>query len=821
MLVSVNWLKKYVNINVDSDTLAKEIGSKLVEVESIQNLADKYSRIVVAKVVSVAKVDGSDHLSLVVIDDGKVNREVKRDENGLVQVVCGAPNVKEDSFIVWIMPGAIVPETYGKSTEFVIESRKIMGVVSNGMIASARELDLFDEHQGILILEGVYQPGQEFAPIFELNDYILDIENKSLTQRPDCFGVVGFAREVAGISKQKFTSPVWFKDDIKFTKSDELSVQISDSELASIYQVAVLADSNKLTGPTLEELTYMSRVGVRTIDPIVDATNLVMLETGIPLHAFDYDKLLEISKAEKQAQLTISVRSAHKDESIILLDGRKLNLHPSDIVIAVGNRAVALAGAMGGQETMVDKNTRRIALEAASFNLYKLRSTQMRHGIFSEAITRFTKGQPAGTAQVALARAIDLLLGKEGSYASVPVAIAKCNKASEPINLSVDFVNKILGSDFDQKSIVDTLENVGFRIDYEKDNLRVNVPFWRSDVTTQIELVEEVGRINGYDNLKLVLPTKTIRPVEMISFDKFKFHLADLLSAGGANEALGYTFVSEDLIFKAKQDASNSYKIINSISPNLERYRQSILPSLINIVHSNVKSGFDEFAIYEINKVHQKSDGLDVESVPIERQSLGLVYANNRSDVTAYYYAKKYLDYLGEKLDLKFKYKDIEKRLPENTVFELKRSASVYIENNLIGYVGEFEGRVRNDFKLPRAVAGFELNLVALYDIYQSSRMNIIENENKYPSVWRDVCFEVDENLDYGELVSLLDTSNRVQKISYHALDIFRPKNSDRKRFTLRFEIVDLDKTLSNSEANQIIEEIIGPVVSKLGAEVI
>lgn len=821
MLVSVNWLKKYVNVDLNSDALAREIGSKLVEVESVSNLSDKYKGIVVAKVVSVTKVDGSDHLSLVLIDDGSINTEVKRDENGLVQVVCGAQNVKENSFVVWIMPGAIVPETYSKSTQFIIESRKIMGLVSNGMIASARELDLFDEHQGIMILEGDYNPGQDFAPIFGLDDYILDIENKSLTQRPDCFGVIGFAREVAGISKQKFVSPEWFKANISFTESDELSVEISDPELASIYQAAILSDLNKLISPTLESLTYMSRVGVRTIDPVVDVTNLVMLETGIPLHAFDYDKLLKISKEEAQDKLTISVRYAHKAESIILLDGRKLNLDPNDIVIAVGNRAVALAGAMGGQETMVDKNTKKIVLEAASFNLYKLRSTQMRHGIFSEAITRFTKGQPAGTAQVALARAIDLLLGKDSSHADIPVAVAKVDKPNVPINLNVDFVNKILGSDFDQTTITETLENVGFIINSQSNVLQVNVPFWRSDISSEIELVEEIGRINGYDNLKLVLPTKTIKPVEMISFDKFKFKVADLLSAGGANEALGYTFVSEDLIAKAKQDISNSYKIINSISPSLERYRQSLLPSLINIVHPNIKMGYDEFAAYEINKVHRKSDGLDEESVPLERQSLGLVYANDSSDVTAYYYAKKYLDYLAEKLGINLNYRSISDRQPENSVFELKRSASVYINDKLIGYVGEFENSVRNNFKLPSAVAGFELDLIALYDSYQSSRTDVLESNSKYPSVWRDVCFEVNNDLSYDELVSALDISNKAQKVSYKALDIFRPKNSDKKRFTLRFEIVDFEKTLSNSEANKIVQEIIKPALSKLGAVVI
>ncbi|MBF1015497.1 MAG: hypothetical protein HXK96_01620, partial [Candidatus Nanogingivalaceae bacterium] len=274
MIISVNWLKKFVPDLPEIDELSKLIGARLVEIESIENLNEKYKDVVIARVISAKKVEGSDHLNLCKIDDGGKRDGVERDESGFVQVVCGAPNVREGLFVAWLPPKAIVPETFG-GENFQLSARKLMGNMSNGMIASLRELGLGDEHDGILEIspetfENGLQAGDSFAEKFELNDYLLEVENKSLTHRPDCFGIIGFAREVAGILGQKFVEPDFIKQsDFGFEVNNDKSIVIDaqDSEICERYTAAIFDVSDILKNPNLTlEKTYLLRSGMRPID---------------------------------------------------------------------------------------------------------------------------------------------------------------------------------------------------------------------------------------------------------------------------------------------------------------------------------------------------------------------------------------------------------------------------------------------------------------------------------------------------------------------------------------------------------------------------
>ncbi len=466
MIISVNWLKKFVPDLPEIDELSKLIGARLVEIESIENLNEKYKDVVIARVISAKKVEGSDHLNLCKIDDGGKRDGVERDENGFVQVVCGAPNVREGLFVAWLPPKAIVPETFG-GENFQLSARKLMGNMSNGMIASLRELGLGDEHDGILEIspeafENGLQAGDSFAEKFELNDYLLEVENKSLTHRPDCFGIIGFAREVAGILGQKFVEPDFIKQsDFGFKVNNDKSIVIDaqDSEICERYTAAIFDVSDILKNPNLTlEKTYLLRSGMRPIDTITDLANELMLETGQPLHTFDFDKLAEINGGEN---VKMTVRKAFENEELELLDGRKIKMSQNDIVIATGENgenAVALAGAMGGKSTEIDENTTRILVESATFNLYNLRNTQMRHGIFSEAITRFTKGVP----EMMSRKVLDLfgvqLLALGGKSLS-EIADSKgdfyYNKSE--ISVSKDKINQILGTNFSSEEIQKTL----------------------------------------------------------------------------------------------------------------------------------------------------------------------------------------------------------------------------------------------------------------------------------------------------------------------------------------------------------------------------
>lgn len=821
MIISVNWLKKFVPDLPEIDELSKLIGARLVEIESIENLNEKYKDVIIARVISAKKVEGSDHLNLCKIDDGGKCDGVERDENGFIQVVCGAPNVREGLFIAWLPPKAIVPETFG-GENFQLSARKLMGNMSNGMIASLRELGLGDEHDGILEIlpetfENGLQAGDSFAEKFELNDYLLEVENKSLTHRPDCFGIIGFAREVAGILGQKFVEPDFIKQsDFGFEVNNDKSIVIDarDSEICERYTAAVfdVSDISKNPNLTLEK-TYLLRSGMRPIDVITDLANELMLETGQPLHTFDFDKLVKINGSEN---VKMTVRKAFENEELELLYGRKIKMSQNDIVIATGENgenAVALAGAMGGKSTEIDENTTRILVESATFNLYNLRNTQMRHGIFSEAITRFTKGVP----EMMSRKVLDLfgvqLLALGGKSLS-EIADSKgdfyYNKSE--ISVSKDKINQILGTNFSSEEIQKTLENVGILTKNDNSETFV-VPFWRNDLHIEEDLIEEVGRLNGYDNIKLQLPKRTFRAVKKAKIDLLQSEIREILVSSGANEILTYTFVHGDLLKKAGQDPKNAYKIVNSISPELQYYRQTLTPSLLSKVNQNIRAGFSEFAIFEMNKITEKMLGLNEENVPFEQKKLAFVYTKNKGE-NAFFEAKNYAEFLFKKLGLKVEFIKFDlSKSPLSTEFEPKRSALIKVPNSegekILGVIGEFKKKIQKALKLPESTAGFELDLGILLE--NTGRTSAkIKDFSKFQSVERDISINVDESRQFAEIFDIFkDISSEFRGVEIETLPIDIFNNGDgTKNISIRFKITPFEKTLNGDEIRDIMQKI-------------
>lgn len=831
MIISVNWLKKFVDFDMPIDDLATLIGARLVEIESVTSLGEKYKDALVVKVVRAERMVDSDHLSVVTIDDAQVTNGVERDNQGYVQVVCGAPNIKTGQTVVWLPPKSIVPNTFATDDQFILDVRKLRGVTSNGMIASARELDLFDEHEGILVIDDDIKAGTLLRDVCELDDYLLDIENKSLTHRPDCFGIIGFAREVAAITGQEFHTPDWLaktQPDFSGLKSDEtfkIQATIDDPELAARYQAVVVSNADgKRQSPLLIQ-TYLARVGLRPINGIVDVTNYLMMLTGQPLHAFDYDKLVEVG-----GSADIHVRAAHEGEKLTLLDGKTITMAEKDIVIAAGDVAVGLAGAMGGLSTAIDENTRNIVIESATFNLYNLRGTQMRHGIFSEAITRFTKGQsPALTAPV-LADAVKLMSNWTGAQLTSDIAEAYPNKfnASE-INASVAAINDVLGSNLPKDEIVKILRNTEFDVRADNDNLVVTAPWWRQDIHIFEDIVEEIGRINGFDNIKPTLPLRKFIATRPSGFDDFRARIRKIMTRSGANEVLTYSFIHGDLLAKVGQEAENSYRIVNSISPSLQYYRQSLTPSLLDIVHSNIKFGFDKFALFEINKVHLKSDGYNSESVPLESDSMAMVVASKMMLKGApFYQSKKILEYLTQELGVKLAFKPIDKSLDIDAVmvspFEHRRSAALIDiqTNNVIGVLGEYKRSVAKSFKLPDYTAGFEISTRKLYDMVCKSETNY-QPLSRFPSADRDICFRVADSVQYDDIINALEKTKDSDSISmsFMPVDIYRPKDGQTKNVTIRVTLTSYDHTLGGNEVSAEINELMQRVSEVTGAEVI
>lgn len=810
MLISLNEIKKYVEIpsTVSNQELIELIGSRLVEIEEVIDLAPKYKGAYIAKVVKCDPIEGT-HLNLCQIDAGAVTAEFSDGET--VQVVCGAPNVHSGMLAVWLTPGAIVPSTYGHEN-FRLGKRKLQGYESNGMLAGADELDFDNEHKAIAEIDPkIARPGDSLADIFALDDLILDVENKSLTHRPDCFGLIGFAREIAGILGIKFNEPAVFENlEAKLPPSTlDLQVKIEGDDLCPRYSCAVFDLTRHEPSKYLtREAVFLAKAGMRAIDPMVDLTNIIMLETGQPLHAFDYDKLFTVGGAKTPA---IVVRAAKDGESLQLLDGKTIACTPDDILITSNNVPVALAGAMGGKNTEIDASTTRVVLESATFSLYHLRKTQMAHGIFSEAITRFTKGQPAAMTLPVLSETIQRL-GVE------PLTMVdECPGKVKPntIKLTDSQINSLLGTEYDVETISQTLENVGFEVEEAGDVLAVTSPLWRTDIHIAEDIIEEVGRLLGFDNIPLALPKKPFSGTESSPLWQLKQELRGILSDRLAmHELLTYSFISRDLLEKVGQDPDDSYEIVNSISPELQCFRQQIVPSLLDKVRENIKSGHKDFTLYEINQVSLKSSGLTDEGTPVLKNHLGIVSLND------FYELKARILALFKSLKLNIEYRAIPSETANHDPYlEPKRSAEILVGDTKIGAFGEIKAAVLRRFKLEPVISACEINLDKIAQLPRDRATDF--KISRFPFVERDLTLKVSTVAQFGRfdqaILTMLSAENLIAEVA--PVSVYQADPATKNiSFHLRFSSP--ERTLDQDQISAIMKKVT-VAVTQLGAEIV
>ena len=821
MLVSLNEIKKLVQIpsEVSTDELVKLIGSRLVEVEGTIDLSKKYKSIKIVEVVEGEAIPET-HLHLCRIDAGTGSN---------IQVVCGAPNVRKGMLAVWLQPGCIVPQTYG-GENFELGVRKMRGYESNGMLAGLDEIDLGDDHSGIVEIDPKFaKAGDDFAEKFELNDIILDIENKSLTHRPDTFGLVGFAREVAGILGVKFVEPEFkFGDEIYSStiapdwidakgKKGDLDVEICDENLCKRYTAAVFEVSKAGLESALEAEKYLTlndvflaKAGMRKVSKIVDATNITMLKTSQPLHAFDYDKFVKAGGTDKPK---IVVRAAKKGEKLKLLDGKEIELvEGDDIIICSNETPVALAGAMGGESTEIDENTTKVILESATFSLFNERKMQMAHGIFSEAITRFTKGQPAYNTVTGIAMCASMLLGDKTQIIEYrDVLNGQCG--NDVIKITKEEINNLLGTEYTTNEIIDTLSNVGFIVEDKEEYLNVFAPIWRTDIHIKEDVIEEVGRLRGYDNIPHNLPLRPFIGADKNPMFELKRELRGILSDRlNANEVLTYSFISKDLQEKVGEDFAESYEIVNSISPELQCFRQSITPSLIDKMYENIRAGHKEFALYEFNQVTSKKLGLTEEKVPEIENHVAFI------STADFYYAKAMLLEMGKRLHVEFKLE--ENNVAEFPYFERVRSAKVTLNGETVGVVGEIKQRVLKNFKVKMA-AGFELNLDEI--VYAPRNIHANLKLSKFPFVERDLTLKIASEKKYAELEeAILGLFEAQENFVYEVkpVSIYQGEDKTTKNISFHISFSSTEKTLEAGEISDIMEKV-EKKASELGAETV
>jgi phenylalanyl-tRNA synthetase beta chain len=816
------------------DALLQKIGAQLGAVDEVIPYGEKFEGVIIVKVVSCEKHPDADKLSICRIDDGKVVKDVERGSDGLVQIVCGAPNVRAGMLAAWLPPGATVPTTAGKEP-FVLEARDFRGQKSNGMLASPKELGIGDSHEGILEVDVEAEPGTTFSKAYRAEgEAVIDIENKMFTHRPDCFGILGITREIAGIQQKPFKSPDWYAVNPEFPASEAAGLKLSVTnelpDLVSRFTAVILSGISIKPSPVWLQIV-LNEVGVRPINNVVDYTNFWMLETGQPLHVYDYDKVKALSGGEA----ALVIRNPKPGEKIKLLNGKEIEPRPEAIVVATDKQAIGIGGVMGGSETEVDDNTKNIILECANFDMYSVRRTSMAHGLFTDAVTRFTKGQSplqnlavlakvAGETQKLAGGQID---GPPIDDNHLPEPVIARSSIHPPIKVPAGFVNDRLGLKLQVDEMKSLLENVEFKVDLAGDELTVTAPFWRTDIELREDIVEEIGRLYGYDKLPLELPLRDLTPAPEDPMLQLKARIRRQLSRSGANEVLTYSFVHGGLIDKAGQDKSKAFQVANALSPDLQYYRLSLIPSLLEKVHANVKAGYDRFALFEMGKGHNK-DAVDENGLPLEFDSLAVVYAAQKTKQpgAAYYEARKFLTSLSEELSEQLEFVPLHNHaIQADSPFELSRSAVIRIkgQDHGIGIVGEFIASVRRSLKLPDKTAGFELGLGAF--MKTSDKAGRYTPLPRFPKVIQDITLQVASDLSYQELfnfieseISKIQPANTLPRLS--PVDIYQAADDPQhKNITLRLNIASYDRTLTDKEVNELLDNAAKAAETKLSAK--
>ena len=844
MKVSLNVIKQLINFELPPvDELVQRINQQLGSVEQVENLAERYRGARVVRVVECAKHPNADRLSVTKIDDGMTVPDVPRDENGLVQVVCGAPNVQAGMWAVWLPPASTVPASILEGEPFTLDARKLRGVLSQGMLAAADELAIGTDHEGIVALTPrdlpagkTLQPGADFAALFGLDDYVLDIENKMFTHRPDCFGQLGVAREIAGILHQPFTSPAWYNLEQVFGDGDSVPLAVSNDipQLVPRFMAVAIRGVQVVPSPFWLQCQLVA-MGAKPINNIVDATNYVMLMTAQPTHAYDYDTL-------RGGQL--GARMARQGETLALLNGKTVELTPDDIVIADGQGPVALGGIMGGSRTEVSATTTTIVLECATFDMYAVRKIAMRHGVFTDALARFNKGQsPLQNAAV-----LNRLIGMVGGEQASPVIDIKPFTSEhggilddyfagkyEPatIDITSRFINQRLGSHLIEKNICTLLNNVEIHSHGPENELGyicLQVPFWRTDLETKEDIVEEIGRLHGFDTVPRQLPMRRIQPAGKNPRRELKRVVREALARAGANEVLNYSFVHERVLKGAGQDPAQAFRLSNALSPDLQYYRLSVLPSLLDKVHANIKAGHSEFMLFEIGKGHTTAR-IGEDGLPAEQSLVDLVYSSKKPRAgAAFYHVRAVLDQLARDSGLTLVYTPVTAAQddPVYAPFDINRSAHVWVqssetagqaERTLIGVVGELRPAVVKHFKLPDYTAAASLRLDVMEQIWRDTVVHY-QPMSRYPTTARDISIQTSTEVTYDELMQAVSSATTRASETYPdvtirdltSLSIYKATpDALHQTTTFRLTLSSSQATLSAERVRSIIRTVFAP----------
>ena len=804
MYISYNWLKDFIKLpaKVSAQEIADRLTSHTVEIEGQENQADSFANVVVGKVLKVKKHPNADRLRLVLVDvkDKKLN------------IVCGAPNVEDNQLVAVALVGAVLPNG------LEIKASEIRGELSEGMICAEDELGLGETHDGIMVLGKNAKIGEPFAKYLKLDDIIFEVDNKSLSNRPDLLSHYGLARELSVIFDahlKSYEKIIGVKPEFITEKSGKLEVIVENKDACPRY-LAVRIDNIKIAESPEWLKQRLIAINQRPVNNIVDLTNYVMFECGQPLHAFDADGLKKII-----------VRLALKNEIIETLDGKERVLETNDLVICSNHQPIAIAGIMGGKNSEIKDTSHSIILEAANFKAVTVRKTAQRLGLRTEASVRFEKSLDPNLAEDALYRFISLLKEVCPTLKISSELFDLGGRAETVANIELEFnwLFSKIGQEIPKEQVISILNKLGFKTIRHKEILEVTIPSWRAtkDIKTREDLVEEILRIYGYDNIISSLPVGQLSVPEMNQERMMERKIKEVMSLKfNLNESYNYSFVGEDQLKKLNIDFFNHLKLANPLSEIHSILRQSLVPGLTaNIKNNQFRD--DELGFFEIGSVFFnapgdfKKDNETEEALPYQEKRLGIALANNKNDLFLELkslvsgFLREFIAH-GEIVFSNF----------ENSPgwADKKIIAKISVFNQEIGWLGLLSKEAASNLNLKLKAGLIEINLDVLIKIILNLSPLKFQELVKYPPVTRDLAFVVSTEILYNDLKREIVTFNPLIK-STELFDIYTGDKILEGEKSLAFHLYYQadDRTLTALEVDNVQKELINHLMNKFAAK--
>ena len=800
MLVSYKWLKELVDVDVTTAELSEKMSTTGIEVEGVASPAQGLSNLVVGHVLSCEDVPDT-HLHLCQVDTGD---EVPR------QIVCGAPNVKAGIKVIVALPGARIADNYK------IKKGKIRGMESLGMICSLQELGLPDSiipkefADGIQILPENAVPGESIFPVLDLDDEIIEL---SITpNRADALSMRGVAHEVAAIYGKEVHFPVKTLAEADKAASDVLQVAI-ESDKVLTYKARVVENVTVQPSPQWLQNRLMN-AGIRPINNIVDITNFVLLLFGQPMHAFDLDKF----EGQK-----IVARQARTGEKLVTLDAVERDLTPEDIVITVADKPVALGGVMGGQATEIDSSSKNVVLEAAVFDGKSIRKTSGRLNLRSESSARFEKGINYDTVSEALDFAASMLqeLGK-GTVLAGQVSAGELPTEPVQVTTTLDYVNVRLGTELTFSDIEEVFAKLGFGLEGTAETFSVSVPRRRWDIHIQADLVEEIARIYGYDQLPTTLPEAGATAGELTSSQALRRKVRTLAEGSGLSEIISYALTTPEKALEFTMEPTKLTELMWPMTVERSALRQNILSGMLDTVAYNVNRKNSNLAIYEIGKIFRQTGDVQTD-LPQEVETFsfaltGLVAEKDfqtKAVPVDFFYAKGIVEALADKLNLSFDFvaeKNLDSMHPG-------RTAAILLDGQVIGFVGQVHPQTAKDYGIPETYVA-ELNLTAVEAGLKPSPS--FQEITRFPAVSRDMALLLPAETSHKEVVAAIESAGVKRLTSIKLFDVYAGANIEEGKKSMAYSLTfqNPEASLTDEEVAKFMEKISKALAEQVSAEV-